>query len=558
MKDKKPQKKENLRIIPLGGVGDVTKNLYVYEYGNDILLVDCGIGFPQQGMLGVDLVIPDITYLRQNKEKLRGIVLTHGHEDHVGALPYILPELNIPIYGSRLTIALAEVKLKEANIFYRAHMVDIDKPLKIGVFTVEFIHVTHSIPDATHLVIHTPLGIVYHGSDFKFDWTPVDGNPPDVRKIAQAGGKGILCLLSDCLGSEEPGYTLSEQTIEETLEQDIRNCSGRFIVTTHSSNISRLNQAIKVALRHGRRLCFVGRSMEQNIDVATRLGYTRFPSNAVITPEKIYAYPDQNLCLLVAGSQGQGGSALSRIANNAHKYIKIKSKDTVVFSSDPIPGNENAVHTLIDTLTKQGAKVSYSDIMDDLHTSGHASQQDLMLMMGLVRAKYVLPIGGTYRQMKQYSLLAKTFGYKEENILLVDDGRIIEFDDQSRARADKKIEIKNIFVDGLGVGDVGNIVLRDRKVLSQEGIVIVVVPIEGDTGHLADGTDIISRGFVYPKESGDLFNAAKEVIKASLGSNKRRIVDWQYIRQSIQDCLEKFFYERTERRPMVIPIVVEV
>jgi len=547
-----------LKIIPIGGVGDVTKNLYIYEYGNDIIVVDCGIGFPQEEMLGVDFVIPDITYLRQNRDKIRAIILTHGHDDHIGALPYILPEINVPIYGSRLTVALAEVKLKEANINYKANVVDLKQTIRIGTFLIEFVHVTHSIPDATNLIIKTPIGTIYHGSDFKFDWTPIDGQPTEAGKIALAGQNGIVCLLSDCLGSERPGYTLSEQIIEETFEQEIRNCMGKFIVTTQSSNISRLNQAIKVALRHNRKICFVGRSLDQNMEVATRLKYVQFPQNAVIKVEEIKKYPDQTLCLLVAGSQGQASSALSRIANNAHKQIKIKPNDVIVISSDPIPGNENAVHTLIDTLTKQGAKVSYSEVLDNLHVSGHASQNDLMLLIGLTKAKYLFPIGGTYRHMKQYSLLAKMLGYDANHILLVDDGQVIEFDSTGKSHLGKKLEIKNVLVDGLGVGDVSNVVLRDRKVLSEEGIVIVIVPLEGDSGKVSGEADIISRGFVYMKQSGELISEAKQVVKDCLKEQQGRIVDWQYVRRHIQDSLEEFLYKETKRRPMILPVIVEV
>lgn len=547
-----------LRIIPIGGVGDVTKNLYVYEYGNDIIVVDCGIGFPQEEMLGVDLVIPDITYLRQNKEKVRAIILTHGHDDHIGALPYVLPEINVPIYGSKLTLALAEVKLKEANINYKANVVDLKQTIRIGEFSIDFVHVTHSIPDATNLIIKTPVGTIYHGSDFKFDWTPIDGRPSEVGKIAIAGQNGIVCMLSDCLGSERPGYTLSEQIIEETFEQEIRNCTGKFIVTTQSSNISRLNQAIKVALRHNRRICFVGRSLEQNMEVAVRLGYVQFPQNVLIKAEEIRKYPDQSLCLLIAGSQGQASSALSRIANNAHKLIKIKPNDVVVISSDPIPGNENAVHTLIDALTKQGAKVSYSDILDNLHVSGHASQSELMLLIGLTKPQYLIPIGGTYRHMKQYALLAKSLGYNNDHVLSIDDGQIIEIDKTGVVKRGEKLSIKNILVDGLGVGDVGNVVLRDRKVLSQEGIVIVIVPIEADSGKLASGADIISRGFVYSKESEGLLNDTKKVVEECLKEQQGKVVDWLYVRRAIQDSLEEFLYQETKRRPMILPIIVEV
>jgi ribonuclease J len=544
-----------LKLIPLGGVGNVTKNMYIYESESDILIVDCGIGFPDEAMPGIDLVIPDITYLEDKLQKIRGIVLTHGHDDHIAALPYILPKLKCPVFAIKLTAGLAQARLKEFNINTIINVVDENQPLRLGNFSIEFVHVTHSVPDAANLIIDTPAGVFYHGSDFKFDWTPVDGKFSDVQKIARAGSRGILCLLSDCLRSEKPGYTLSERVIEDTLEKEIRDCPGKFIVTTQSSNISRLQQAINVAIRHNRQICFVGRSLDQNVDVATRLGYLSFPEKFVIKVDKASKVPPQNLCLIVAGSQGQPDSALARIANREHKHIVITPGDVVVFSSDPIPGNENEVYSLIDTLTEVGAKVSYSDILDSLHVSGHAASSELMLMIGLAKAKYVLPIGGTIRHMKQYAVLAKRMGYNDKNILTVSNGDSIIFEN-GEARPGEKIEIKNIMVDGLGIGDVGNIVLRDRKHLAEDGIVLVVVPISQTNGRLSGEPDIISRGFVYMKEAGELIDGAKIVVKKSVSEEK--VFNWQFIKKRIEENVEQYLFDKTKRRPMILAVIVEV
>lgn len=560
----KVQKSGSLRLIPLGGTGDVTKNMYVYEYRtnpqtiSDILIVDCGIGFPDEAMYGIDLVIPDISYLKDKKDKIRAIVLTHGHEDHIAALPYILPELKVPVYGTRLTSALAEVKLQDFGLHTQVNTINNEDILRIGPFTVEFVHVTHSIPDAANLIIRTPVGIFYHGSDFKFDWTPIDGMQTKVGKIAAVSSEGILCLLSDCVRVESPGYTLSEQVIEDTLEKEIRSCRGKFIFTTQSSNISRIQQAINVAIRNNRKICFLGRSIEENVKVARKLKYLEFPDMYVVSEKELKRYQPQELALIVTGSQAQPNSALSRIAEGQHKYVSIHSGDAVVFSADPIPGYENVVHNLIDILTIAGAKVSYSEVLDELHVSGHGAANDLALMIGLVSPKYIIPIGGTYRQMKHYSLLAQKMGYKDKQIILPNQGDIIEFDCNNSARIAGRLDLKNIMVDGLGVGDVGNVVLRDRQTMANEGIVIVVVPIEQATGRVTAEPDIISRGFVYMKESGKLIDDAKKVVINSLRLKKGRIFDWQYVRRQIEGNLEEFLYRETHRRPLILTVVIKV
>jgi len=560
----KVHKSGSLRLIPLGGTGDVTKNMYVYEYRtnpqtiSDILIVDCGIGFPDEAMYGIDLVIPDISYLKDKKDKIRAIVLTHGHEDHIAALPYILPELKVPVYGTRLTSALAEVKLQDFGLHTQVNTINNEDILRIGPFTVEFVHVTHSIPDAANLIIRTPVGIFYHGSDFKFDWTPIDGMQTKVGKIAAVSSEGILCLLSDCVRVESPGYTLSEQVIEDTLEKEIRSCRGKFIFTTQSSNISRIQQAINVAIRNNRKICFLGRSIEENVKVARKLKYLEFPDMYVVSEKELKRYQPQELALIVTGSQAQPNSALSRIAEGQHKYVSIHSGDAVVFSADPIPGYENVVHNLIDILTIAGAKVSYSEVLDELHVSGHGAANDLALMIGLVSPKYIIPIGGTYRQMKHYSLLAQKMGYKDKQIILPNQGDIIEFDCNKSARIAGRLDLKNIMVDGLGVGDVGNVVLRDRQTMANEGIVIVVVPIEQATGRVTAEPDIISRGFVYMKESGKLIDDAKKVVINSLRLKKGRIFDWQYVRRQIEGNLEEFLYRETHRRPLILTVVIKV
>ncbi len=553
-----------IRIIPLGGIGDVTKNMYIYEYRrnpqeiSDILIVDCGIGFPDEAMYGIDLIIPDISYLRDKKDKIRGIILTHGHEDHIGALPYILPELPVPVYGSKLTAALAQVKLHDFGLHTKVYEIKENDILRVGPFSVEFVHVTHSIPDATNLIINTPLGSFYHGSDFKFDWTPIDGKKTDVAKIALAGKNGVLCLLSDCVRVESPGYTLSEEIIEDTLEKEIRNCSGKFIFTTQSSNISRIQQAINVAIRNNRKIAFLGRSIEENVEVTKKLQYLSFPDMFVVKDKDLKKYPPQALALIVTGSQAQPNSALSRIAQNQHKFVSIQKGDVVIFSADPIPGYENSVHNLIDVLTIAGARVSYSEITDELHVSGHGAANDLSLMLSLVSPKYVIPIGGTFRQMKHYSLLAQKMGYKENQILLPQSGEIIEFDSRGSVNTKNKINLKNIMVDGLGVGDIGNVVLRDRQTMANEGIVVVVVPIEQNTGRVTSDPDIISRGFVYIKESEQLISQAKKVIVNSLQLKKGRIFDWQYVRKQIEGNLEEFLYKETHRRPLIVSVIIKV
>lgn len=549
---------DTLRIISLGGFGKVTSNMFVYEYGTDIVLVDCGMGFPSEDMLGVDILIPDISYLKNKKNKIRGLILTHGHEDHTGALPYILPQLNVPVYASRLTAHLVMEKLAEYEGMPKTvNVLDPGKPLLLGQFKVESVRVSHSIPDATNLIISTPAGVVYHGSDFKFDFTPVDGVLPDVGRIAAAGNSGIQLLLSDCLGSERKGHTNSEKSLEEMFEREISHCPGKFIVTTMGSNISRFRQAIEAAVRHGRRVAILGRSVHRNLSVAQRLDYLKIPKGVLVDPKQIRRLPPQNLCLLVAGSQGQAGSAMERLSLGEHQDAVIKPGDKVVFSSDYIPGTESSTQSLIDSLSKLGATVIYTNITDNLHVSGHGSQQDLLLMMALTRPKYLVPIGGTYRHMVQYSRLAQSMGYQASQIFLPEFNQSLEITPEA-VKLGPTVEVKNVMVDGLGVGDVGHIVLRDRRVLAEEGIVVAVVETDQNELSKVDRIDLVSRGFVFAKENTQLFAQASELLKQAITKRKGHVDTDRQVREITADVLERFFFDKTGRRPMILPVVVQV
>lgn len=548
-----------LKIVALGGFGRVTSNMFAYEYENDILLVDCGMGFPTEEMFGVDILIPDISYIRQRISNIRGMVLTHGHEDHVGALAYILPQLkNIPIYGSNLTAHLVMDKLAEyENMPKTVTVLETCKPITLGKFTVESVRISHSIPDATNLIIKTPVGTVYHGSDFKFDFTPVDGMLPEVGRIAAAGNDGILLLLSDSLGSERKGMTPSEKTLDESFEREVSSCEGKFIVTTMSSNISRWRQAAEAAIRHGRKVAISGKSIERNLKVATRLGYLNLPKGAFIETKEIKKLHPKNVCILMAGSQAQPGSSLVRAAQQEHTDITIESGDKIVFSADPIPGNENAVQSLIDTLAHAGATAVYSTIADHIHVTGHGSQQDLLLMMALTRPKFLLPIGGTYRHMIQYRRLAVSMGYKSESVLLPAANQIIEVS-KDDVRLGAEIEVKNIMVDGFGVGDVGTAVLRDRQHLAEEGVVVVIAQVNQNNPSEVINLEIMSRGFVFDKENTKLYTEAGRLVRAGLASRKGRIESERQVRQIIIDSISRFFFDTTHRRPMILPVVVEV
>ncbi len=549
--------KNTLKFIPLGGNGLVTKNFFIYQYGDDILIVDCGMGFPSEEMYGIDIIIPDISYLKDKIHKIRGILITHGHEDHIGAIPYLIDTLApVPIYTAKLTAGLIKQKLTEVDKLRHARINEV-KPgqkLQLGQFLVEPFHVNHSIPDSMGYAITTKMGTTIHTGDYKFDWTPVDKVPADIRILAEYGEKGVLALMSDCLRSEKPGYTHSEMLIQERFEEVMEQAGGRVLITTFSSNVSRIQQAINASQKFGRKVAVAGRSMENNIMVARDLNYLSLPQDIIVKIDQIGRIPPSKLTILVSGAQGQPGSALNRIANAEHRFISIQEGDEVVFSADPIPGNQDAVYNTIDNLSRLGANVRYSDITNDFHVSGHAAQNELMLMISLTKPKYLVPISGMMRQMQQYANMAEKSGYRKDQIFLVDEGEILEFS-PGGVKKTGKLEVENIMVDGLGVGDVGSVVLRDRQVLAEEGIVVVIISMSHSTSQLVGDPEIVSRGFVYMKEAEHLIDKAKEIVKKTLSGKQLK---GQFAREKVTNDLERFLYEQTQRRPMVIPVIIEV
>lgn len=563
-----------LRFIPLGGVIGVTKNMYVYElYENDslkdILIIDCGIGFPLEKELGVDFVIPDISYLTEEiydppsqkklrrASKIRAIVLTHGHEDHTSALPYHYEELGRPeVYSSKLTSVFVENKFKEFNQKIKINQVQYGKDYAFGEFKVSFIKMTHSIPDTMHLLIKTPVGTLYHGPDFKLDLTPPYGSSPDFYAITKAGHEGILCLLSDCLGAERPGLTLSESIVGETFEDEMRKTKGKFIMTTFSSNISRIRQCVEAAIKFNRKIIFLGRSMKENTKLAATIGYLPIPDNLFGKEEDVMKLSPNKVCLIAAGSQGQYGSALSKLATKQNPNIRIKQGDKIIFSSDPIPGNENEVYRTIEDLVLQGADVVYSDIADQLHSSGHGNQEDLKFLIRFTDPKYFIPIGGTIRHQRQYQKLALELGYKKESVFLLDEGESIWFTKQG-AHEGETVETKNIYVDAYGVGDVGNIVLRDRKTLSSEGIVFAFL-VTDTTGKLVSRPKILSRGFVFEKGEERLYEGAIQLVEKGMKSKGGKIFDPGALKREIIGELEGFFFKERGRKPLIIVEMIGV
>lgn len=551
-----------LHFVPLGGVVGVTKNMYVYELWEndtiqDIIIVDCGIGFSKETDFGVDFVIPDIRYLEDKKDKIRAILLTHGHEDHITALRFHYEKLGKPpIYASRLTALLAESKCKEFGLSVKINTISYHKEYQWGLFTTQFIELTHSIPDTTHILIKTPVGTLYHGSDFKFDLTPPYGNPPDFYTIAKAGKERVLCLLSDSLGSENAGFTASEKIVGKTFEDEMRNTKGAFYMTTFSSNISRIRQCVESAIKFNRKICFLGRSMRQNTTLAHNINYLPIPREYSIKEEELRKYPPNQICLIVAGSQGQYDSALSKIANNLNKNIKVKKGDKVIFSSDPIPGYENEVYDLIERLSMAGASIVYSDIHEQLHASGHGNQEDLKLLMRLTQAQYLIPIGGTVRHQQQYLQLAKELDYSENQVFLMREGETRWFE-LNKTYKGEAVATKNIFVDAYGIGDVGNVILRDRETLSQEGIVIVILMISQDNEFITK-PQFISRGFVFGKGERQLFEKAERDIEKMLKTKEEPKINWDHKKQSLIKRLENLFYKETGREPLVAVEVIQI
>ncbi|NLM35705.1 MAG: ribonuclease J [Clostridiales bacterium] len=553
------KEKDKIKIIPLGGVNEIGKNLYVIEYKEEIIVIDCGLKFPDEEMFGIDIVIPDISYLLKNVEKVKGIFLTHGHEDHIGALPYVLKQLNVPVYGTKLTLGILQTKLKEHNLLSVTDLRTVSPKdiVKLDKMSVEFIKTNHSIADSVAIAIHTPLGIVLHTGDFKIDYTPIDGEVIDLCRFAELGRKGVLVMLADSTNVERPGYTMSESTVGETFEKIFSKTTGRIIVATFASNIHRIQQIITASEKYGRKVAVSGRSLENIVAVGTELGYIQANDNVLISIDAINKYPAEKVTIITTGSQGEAMSALSRIASNEHKKVSISPGDTVIISATPIPGNEKFVSRVVNQLFKNGAEVIYEDLAE-VHVSGHACQEELKLMHSLVKPKFFIPVHGEYRHLKQHAELAVKLGMDSANTLIVDIGNLVEVTRDS-IKVNGSVPSGNVFVDGLGVGDVGNIVLRDRKHLSQDGILTVVVTMEKESGNVIAGPDIISRGFVYVRESEDLMEEARLVVKNALREcEENRIRDWATLKTTMKEDLRNFLYERTKRKPMILPIIMEI
>ncbi len=545
-----------LKIIPLGGLEQIGMNITVFEYDDSIVIVDCGLAFPEDDMLGIDLVIPDITYLKDNYEKIKGFVITHGHEDHIGALPYVLREINVPIYATKLTVGLIDNKLKEHNLLRttKRKIIKHGQSINLGCFRIEFIKTNHSIADASALAIYSPAGIVVHTGDFKVDYTPVFGDAIDLQRFAEIGKKGVLALMCDSTNAERKGFTMSERTVGKTFDNLFaEHKDTRIIIATFASNVDRVQQIINSAYKYGRKVVVEGRSMVNVISTASELGYLNIPEHTLIDIDEMKNYPDEQMVLITTGSQGESMAALSRMASNIHKKVVIKPGDTIIFSSNPIPGNEKAVSKVINELSAKGADV----IFQDVHVSGHACQEEIKLIYSLVKPKYAIPVHGEYRHLKAQAEIAESLGIDRKNIFIMSSGDVMEMDEES-AEVTGKVQTGAILVDGLGVGDVGNIVLRDRQHLAEDGIMIVVLTLEKYTNQLLAGPDIVSRGFVYVRESEDLMGQAKSVVEDAIDSCiDRRISDWGKMKGAIKDSLGEFLWKRTKRKPMILPIIME-
>jgi ribonuclease J len=552
-----------IRLVPLGGLGEIGKNMMAIEYGDDIVIIDAGLMFPDDEMLGVDLVIPDTSYLADKLHRIHGLFITHGHEDHIGAVPYVLPQLGFPtIYATKLTAGLISVKLRERRLLERTRMVEVDPSdtIQAGKITVNFLRVNHSIPDAVAVVLRTPAGTVVHTGDYKFDYTPVDERLADLGAFAQLGDEGVLVLCGDSTRVESPGYTPSERVLAETFDRIFSQAPGRILVATFASLISRVQQVIDAAVKYDRKVVLVGRSMVNNIQMAIELGYLHAPAGTLVSVDDINQLAPQKLVIICTGSQGEPTSALTRIANADHRFVSILPRDTVILSSTPIVGNERAVSRNIDNLLRQGAEVLYQG-KAQVHVSGHGSREELKLMLALLKPRYVVPVHGEYRMLNEHAKLAVGMGMAPENAVVAQDGDVIEASEQGGIHIVDHIPTGNVYVDGLGVGDVGQVVLRDRQVLSQDGILVVVVTVDTETGELVAGPDIISRGVVYQRESEPLMDAARSQVDRALRTLHQRrghTADWGFLKNKIRDTLSEFFYEKLKRRPMILPVVVEV
>ena len=548
-----------LKIISLGGLNEIGKNMTVYEYGDDMIVVDCGMGFPDEEMYGVDIVIPDITYLVKNKDKIRGIFLTHGHEDHIGAVPYVAKEINAPIYATKLTAGLIQLKLEEHKILNSTKLVKVaaGDTVKAGCFKVELIHVNHSIADAVSFAIRTPVGTVVHTGDFKIDTTPIDGGMIDLVRFGELGKKGVLALLMDSTNVERPGYSVSESVVGKSFESLFKDCDRRIIVTTFASNVHRIRQIIDTAAHYGRKVGITGRSMENIMRVSTELGYMAVPKGTIVDMAQLKKLPNDKVCIITTGSQGEEMSALYRMAFSGHKQVEITSGDRVIISASAIPGNEKTVSRVINELFRKGAEVIY-DRHSELHVSGHAYQGELQMMMALIKPKFFIPVHGEHRHLRIHAALAQKMGIEPRNIVVSDIGKVIELTSRS-AKFNGTVPAGRVLVDGSGVGDVGSVVLRDRKHLAQDGMLVVVVSLDGDDGSLISGPDIITRGFIYVKESEELMEELRSEVLAALNEcDRKNITDWATIKGMIKNRLSGYLYKHTKRSPMILPVIMEV
>ncbi len=550
--------KSKLRVIPLGGLGEIGKNMIAMEYEDDIIIIDAGLMFPEEEMLGIDLVIPDISYLLERLRKIRGIIITHGHEDHIGALPYLLPQLKAPIYSTKLTRGLIQVKLKERRALSEAKLevVSPGEPFTLGKFKIEFFPVCHSIPDAVGLIIHTPIGIVVHSGDFKLDYTPVNGKPTDLSRLAQLGAQGVLLLLSDSTYAELPGYTPSEMVVGEALDHIMADAPGRVIITTFSSLISRIQQVIDAAAKHQRRVFVIGRSMSDTVRMSLELGYLNAPNGILGRLDEARGMPHDKIVFVTTGSQGEPTSALVRMANRDHRQVHIHPGDTIVISATPIPGNEAVVNRTVDNLFKQGAQVLYSKLAQ-VHVHGHGSQEELKLLLNLVKPKFFMPIHGEYRHLSLHARLAQSVGIAKENMFVMEDGDILELGPQT-AKITGKVSSGNVYVDGLSVGDIGGVVLRNRRMLSKDGMVVAIIAVNRQTGKLVGRPDIVTRGFVDTRKFKDMIEESRDLLARTLDHSGVRAAEWSFVNNRVRDVLDKFYYERTKLRPMILPFMVKV
>ena len=556
-KKKEVNSASNLKVIPLGGLEQIGMNITAFEYEDSIVVVDCGLSFPADDMLGIDLVIPDISYLLENKDKVKGFVFTHGHEDHIGALPYILKQINVPLYATRLTMGLIENKLKEHNLAnqVKRKVVKFGQNINLGCFRIEFIKTNHSIVDAAALAIYSPAGVVVHTGDFKVDYTPIFGDAIDLQRFAEIGKKGVLALMCDSTNAERPGFSASERTLIKTFDTIFtEHKNRRIIIATFASNVDRVQQIINSAYKFDRKVVVEGRSMVNIIETASELNILNIPDNTLITTEQLKDYPDEKTVIITTGSQGESMAALSRMAGNTHRKISIGPQDTIIFSSNPIPGNEKAVTKVINELSRKGAEV----IFKDAHVSGHACQEEIKLIYSLVKPKYSIPVHGEYKHLKAQAQLAMDLGIEKENVFILSSGDVLEMN-ETNAKVTGKVAVGDILVDGLGVGDVGNIVLRDRQHLAEDGIMIVVMVLDSASGYLAAGPDIVSRGFVYVRESDELMEEAGGILYNTVNEYlDRGVTDWGKLKMGIRDCLSDYVWKKTKRRPMILPIILEV